>query len=248
MMQSNEKELMAVVAARELRNFDVVLVGIGLPNLAANLAKRLYAPHLILIYESGSIDCNPTRQPLSIGDPALINDVYSIFSFMELFSFIINGGRISMGFLGSAQVDTRGRLNTTVIGEYNNPKIRLPGSGGACEIMYYSQKVTVLTELSELKIKKYIDFITSARPENKEKNRDNIKERIITDKCIIDVENEEEATIRSVFEDTDINDVRTLAEKIGIRVEEKLEIIKNPTSEEIEILHKLDPFSIYLKG
>ncbi|MFP3256870.1 MAG: CoA-transferase [Candidatus Nanopusillus acidilobi] len=245
-MPFNKKELMAVIAARELKNFDVVLVGIGLPNLAANLAKRLYAPNLILIYESGSIDCNPTRQPLSIGDPTLVNDVYSIFSFMELFSFIINGGKISIGFLGTAQVDVKGRLNTTVIGEYNSPKVRLPGSGGACEIMYYSKKVIVLTEFSELKIKKYIDFITSARPENNVKDRDEIGEKIITDKCIIEIEKGGRATIGSIFEDVNVDEIKNLSDKIDIKFKDNLEIIKNPTSDEIEILHKLDPSSIYL--
>src|SRR3984957_2177374 len=132
------REMMAVVAARELRDGEVVFVGIGLPNLACNLARATHAPNLVLIYESGAVGAVPERLPVSIGDPALVTNCLSVVSQADIFQSYLQRGLIEVGFLGGAQIDKYGNLNTTVIGDYANPKVRLPGSGGACEIAAHS--------------------------------------------------------------------------------------------------------------
>src|SRR5579872_4712428 len=125
---------MAVRAAHELRDGEVVFVGIGLPNLACNLARATHAPNLVLIYESGAVGAVPDRLPVSIGDPALVTDSLAIVGMADIFQCYLQRGFIEVGFLGGAQVDRFGNINTTVVGDYENPKVRLPGSGGACEI------------------------------------------------------------------------------------------------------------------
>src|SRR5690242_17292514 len=125
-------EMMTAVAARELRDGEVVFVGIGLPNLACNLARATHAPRLFMIYESGAVGAIPERLPVSIGDPALVTDSLQIVSQADIFQCFLQRGLIEVGFLGGAQIDRHGNLNTTTIGKYDNPKVRLPGSGGAC--------------------------------------------------------------------------------------------------------------------
>src|SRR5579864_4719771 len=122
-------EMMAAVAARALHDGEVVFVGIGLPNLACNLARATHAPSLILIYESGAVGAVPERLPVSIGDPSLVTDSLAVASMAEVFQSYLQGGRIQVGFLGGAQIDRYGNINSTVIGQYAKPKIRLPGSG-----------------------------------------------------------------------------------------------------------------------
>ena len=121
---------MAAVAARELRDGEVVFVGIGLPNLACNLARGTHAPRLALIYESGAVGAVPERLPVSIGDPALVTGSLMVCGMADVFQLFLQNGRIEVGFLGGAQVDRYGNINTTVIGPYDRPTVRLPGSGG----------------------------------------------------------------------------------------------------------------------
>src|SRR2546423_9143464 len=123
--------MMASVAARELVDGEVVFVGIGLPNLACNLARATHAPHLVLVYESGAVGAAPVRVPVSIGDPALVTGCLMVCGMADVFQLILQNGRIAVGFLGGAQVDRYGNINTTVIGPYERPAVRLPGSGGA---------------------------------------------------------------------------------------------------------------------
>src|SRR2546423_12260714 len=126
--------MMAAVAARELADGEVVFVGIGLPNLACTLARLTHAPRLVLIYESGAVGAVPQRLPLSIGAPALVTGSLMVCSMADVFQLLLQGGRIDVGFLGGAQIDRYGNINTTVIGAYDRPRVRLPGSGGAAEI------------------------------------------------------------------------------------------------------------------
>ena len=119
-------EMMAVEASRRLTSDTVCFVGIGLPSLAANLARRTHAPGCVLIYESGTIGAKPEHLPLSIGDGELADTADSVVSVPEMFSYWLQGGRIGVGFLGAAQIDRRGNLNSTVIGDYARPKVRLP--------------------------------------------------------------------------------------------------------------------------
>ena len=158
-------ELMVCQAARQLRDGEVVFVGIGLPNVACNLARRLHAPGLVLIYESGAVGAEPQRLPISIGDPALVTDSLSVCSMFDVFNYYLQGGLIDVGFLQGAQIDRRGNLNTTVIGDYARPRVRLPGSGGACEIAILAKRVFVIAPQSKRSFPERVDFITSpARP------------------------------------------------------------------------------------
>lgn len=157
----SRQEFMAVAAARALQDRDVVFVGVGLPNLACNLASRLHAPRLAMVYESGIFGAAPGRLPLSIGDPSLVSGALSICSLPEIFLFYLQRGLIDVGFLGAAQIDRYGNINTTVVGSYDNPRVRLPGSGGACEIALLARKVFVVVRQSKRSFVDRLDFVTS---------------------------------------------------------------------------------------
>ena len=155
-------EIMALAAAREIADGDVVFVGIGLPNLAVNLARRTHAPGVQLVYEAGVYGAQPLRLPISIGDPCLVTGAVQVLPMTETFSYFLQGGRIDVGFLGAAQIDRYGNLNTTVIGEnYRMPKVRLPGSGGAAEIAWLAKKTVVLLPQKRNKFPDQLDFRTS---------------------------------------------------------------------------------------
>lgn len=155
------EEAMIAAAAAELAGVRTVFVGIGLPNAAANLARRTVAPDLELIYESGVIGARPTRLPDSIGDPALVSGAAGTMSMHDLFAYFLQGGRIEVGMLGAAQIDRWGNLNTTVIGPYANPDVRLPGAGGACEIALNAARVIVVMSQSPRSFVERVDFVTS---------------------------------------------------------------------------------------
>lgn len=155
------QELMICAASRELKDGEVVFVGIGLPNVACNLAVRTHAPNLTMIYESGAIGTRPERLPISIGDPALVTSSLSICSLNDVFNLYLQGGRIDVGFLGGAQVDRFGNINSTVIGAYDNPKVRLPGSGGACEIATHAKRLLIILPQTKRSFPERVDFMTS---------------------------------------------------------------------------------------
>jgi glutaconate CoA-transferase subunit B len=148
-------------AAAELVGVRTVFVGIGLPNAAANLARQTVAPDLELIYESGVIGSRPSRLPDSIGDPALVSGATATMSMHDLFAYFLQGGRIDVGMLGAAQIDRWGNLNTTVIGSYEHPTTRLPGSGGACEIALNAGRVVVVMSQSPRSFVERVDFVSS---------------------------------------------------------------------------------------
>jgi len=154
-------EMMTVAAARELRDGEVCFVGIGLPSTAANLARGRHAPGVVLIYESGTIGSKPTRLPLSIGDGDLAETADAVVSVPEIFNYWLQGGRIDVGFLGAAQIDREGNLNSTVIGSYDAPKVRLPGAGGAPEIAALTRRVITIIRQSERTFVGELDFRTS---------------------------------------------------------------------------------------
>jgi glutaconate CoA-transferase subunit B len=155
------EETMAVAAARRLRDGAVCFVGIGLPSLAANLARRTHAPDCVLVYESGTIGSKPAELPLSIGDGELAETADAVVSVPEMFAYWLQGGRIDVGFLGAAQIDRHGSLNSTVIGNYENPRVRLPGGGGAPEIALGVRDVFVLLRQSPRSFVERLDFTTS---------------------------------------------------------------------------------------
>ena len=154
-------EMMAVEASRRLANSTVCFVGIGLPSLAANLALRTHAPECVLVYESGAIGAKPVELPLSIGDGELAETADAVVSVPEMFAYWLQGGRIDVAFLGAAQIDRHGNLNSTVIGTYGAPKVRLPGGGGAPEIARGVRDVFVMLRHSRRAFVERLDFVTS---------------------------------------------------------------------------------------
>jgi glutaconate CoA-transferase subunit B len=160
-VEHSADEMMTVAAARELRDGEVCFVGIGLPSTAANLARGMHAPDVVLIYESGTIGSRPTRLPLSIGDGDLAETADSVVSVPEIFNYWLQGGRIDVGFLGAAQIDRKGNLNSTVIGSYDEPKVRLPGAGGAPEIAAQARRVITIIRQSTRTFVDELDFKSS---------------------------------------------------------------------------------------
>lgn len=155
------QDRMAVTAARLLGDGCVCFVGIGLPSKAANLARATHAPNLVLIYESGPIGAKPTRLPLSIGDGELSTSADTVVSTPEIFRYWLQGGRIDVGFLGAAQIDRFANVNTTVIGSYEHPTVRLPGAGGAPEIAAHAGEVFLIVPQSRRTFVDKLDFITT---------------------------------------------------------------------------------------
>ena len=155
-------EMMTIAAARLIGNGTVCFVGIGLPSAAANLARASHAPDAVLIYESGTIGAKPDVLPLSIGDNELAETADFVVSTAEVFRYWLQGGRITVGFLGAAQLDRFGNINTTVIGDYGRPKVRLPGAGGAPEIAALAGEVFVIMRQSVRGFVEQVDFVTSA--------------------------------------------------------------------------------------
>lgn len=244
-------EMMVVSAARLLEEGDRVLVGIGLPNLAANLAKRLHAPNLVLFYEAGVVDAAPARLPLSIGDPCLVTGAVSVCSMFDLFYLYLQGGLVDVGFLGAAQVDRYGNLNSTVIGEYERPKVRLGGSGGACDIALSCRKTLILLPHSKRRFPEKVDFITSPGYLGGRKEREALglgggPEAVVTDLGLLKFdENGEmflyalnpEATVERVLENTGWD----------LKVAADVKVLDPPTDEELRILREeLDPNRVYL--
>lgn len=160
-MTYTTNEMMTVAAARRLRNGSVCFVGIGLPSKAANLARLTSAPDVVLIYESGPIGAKPSVLPLSIGDGELAETADTVVSTSEIFRYWLQGGRVDVGFLGAAQVDRFGNINTTVVGDYYHPKVRLPGAGGAPEIAGSAKSVLIILKQSARAFVNKLDFITS---------------------------------------------------------------------------------------
>src|SRR3954462_6548244 len=160
-MTYTASEMMTVAAARALANDDVCFVGIGLPSAACNLARLTHAPRLRLLYESGTVDTKPHVLPLSIGDGELCDTALTTVPVVEMFQYWLQGGRVTVGFLGGAQVDRYGNLNSTVVGPYRRPKVRLPGSGGATEIATHCQRIYIVIPHGVRTFVGKLDFVTS---------------------------------------------------------------------------------------
>ena len=154
-------EIMVATAARMLRDTEVVFVGIGIPNVAVNLARRTRCPNLVLIYESGAIGAQPARLPISIGDPALVTGAAGVCSMPELFHYYLQRGVTDVGFLGGAQIDQYGNLNSSFIGDPDHPKVRLPGTGGANDIASLASKILIAMHHEKKRFVEKVDFITT---------------------------------------------------------------------------------------
>ena len=190
-MSYTSAEMMTVAAARALGNDDVCFVGIGLPSAACNLARLTHAPSVTLIYESGTIETRPAVLPLSIGDGELCETALTTVSVPEVFGYWLQGGRISVGFLGGAQVDRFGNLNSTVIGDYARPKVRLPGSGGASEIATGCGQIFIIMWQTPKSFVGQLDFLTTLGHgrTGRERRELGIRTRgptlLVTDLCIM---------------------------------------------------------------
>jgi glutaconate CoA-transferase subunit B len=258
-LEINPSEKMAVRASQELQNQDVVFVGIGLPNLACNLARATHAPQLFMIYESGTIGTIPARLPVSIGDPTLVTDSLAIVSQADIFQSYLQGGLIEVGFLGGAQLDRYGNINTTVIGDYENPKTRLPGSGGACEIATHSQRVLIMMKMSPKSFVEKCDFITSpgSRMESSKPGKDLGKTRkdlklpgggpskVITDLGVLDMV-DGEFTLTEIYEGVTVDQVKASC-GWPLKVATQLKTTPEPSAHVIELLRtKIDPDHLFI--
>ncbi len=185
-------EIMTVAAARALRDDDVCFVGIGAPSAACNLARLTHAPKITLIYESGTIDTKPDILPLSIGDGELCETALTTVSVPEMFRYWLQGGRVTVGFLGGAQIDRYANLNTTVVGSYDKPKVRLPGGGGAPEIAANCGEIYITMAMSPRAYVAKLDFITSLGHGNGPGSREKLglktkgPTKIATDLCVME--------------------------------------------------------------
>jgi glutaconate CoA-transferase, subunit B len=185
-------EMMTIAAARALTNDDVCFVGIGAPSAACNVARLTHAPDITLIYESGTIGTKPDVLPLSIGDGELCDTALCTVSVPEMFRYWLQGGRITTGFLGGAQIDRFANLNTTVVGDYNKPKVRLPGGGGAPEIASNCGQIYITMALNKRGFVDHLDFITSMGHGEGGDHRTRLgmktkgPTRVITDMCIFE--------------------------------------------------------------
>ena len=225
------EELMTVNAARELRDGQVCLVGVDPPNVAANLARRLHAPACVLVYESGAIGAQPVRLPLSIGDDDLAETALELVSVVEMFNFWVGGGRIDVGFLGAAQIDRRAGLNTTVIGAYESPSVRLPGAGGAPEIAACSRSVIVMVRHSLRTFVEQLDFVTSVAHAR-------APTVVITDLGVLRPDEDGELSLVRIHPGVEIDAVRA-ATGWDLRVSDSLAGTEPPSELELETLRAL---------
>src|SRR4051812_47227600 len=247
--------MMTAVAARELRDGEVVFVGIGLPNLACNLARATHAPNLVLIYESGAIGAVPERLPVSIGDPALVTGSLMVSSMADVFQCFLQNGRIEVGFLGGAQVDRYGNINTTVVGEYGKPTVRLPGSGGAAEIAIHARRTVVISRLDRRAFPEAVDFITSPGHRIRGRTRRELgmpgagPTKVVTDKAILEVDAlSGELVLTTLYPGVDVNQV-TAGVGWALRCRDRLAEAAPPSAGELRLMRDvLDPKRLYLKA
>jgi len=246
---------MASVAARELCDGEVVFVGIGLPNLACNLARATHAPNLVLIYESGAVGAVPARLPVSIGDPALVTGSLMVCGMADVFQLFLQNGRIEVGFLGGAQVDRYGSINTTVIGPYEHPTVRLPGSGGAAEIAVHARRTLIVAKLNPRAFPERVDFVTSPGQRCAGRGRGELgmpgagPVKVITDKGILEAdEGSGEMVLAALYPGVTADDVqRGVGWPLARRAQ--LSAVAPPSATELRLLREvLDPRGLFLKS
>ena len=245
-------EMMIVVAARVLKGARTVFVGVGLPNIACNLARYTVAPDLELIYESGVYGARPERLPLSIGDPTLVSGATSVISMADLFGLYLQRGLVEVALLGGAQIDRYGNLNSTVIGDYKKPKTRLPGSGGACEIATNAQRTFMIMRLKRRAFVDKLDFVTSPGHLTGGDSRAQLKlpgagpELVVTDQAILNFANpDREMQLSALYPGVAVKDVQA---ELGwpLRSAEKIEEVAAPTAQELHLIRdELDPHAMY---
>ena len=229
-------EMMAVAAARRLRDGTVCFVGIGLPSRAANLARATHAPDCVLVYESGTIGAKPSHLPLSIGDGELAETADAVVSVPEIFGYWLQGGRIDVGFLGAAQIDRFGNLNSTVIGEYDRPLVRLPGAGGAPEIAAWCRETFVMLKQSPRTFVEQLDFRTTSGAGVGGAG----VTCVVTDLGVLEPDESGELTLTELHPDVGVEQARE-ATGWPLRVAGSLRSSPPPTGAELEALRALKP-------
>jgi glutaconate CoA-transferase, subunit B len=238
-------EIMTVAAARRLRDGQVCFVGIGLPSASANLARATHAKNLVLIYESGTIGARPEILPLSIGDPELAETAETVVSVPEMFRYWLQGGRIDIGFLGAAQIDRHANINTTVIGPYARPKVRLPGAGGAPEIAALAGEVLVVMRHGARAMVDRLDFITSigfgeggdSRARTGARGKGPVA--VITDLGVLTPDPwTRELTLTELHPGVTVEEVKK-ATGWPLKVADRIEQVPPPTPEELDALRAL---------
>jgi glutaconate CoA-transferase subunit B len=238
-------EMMTVAAARLLWDGCVCFVGIGLPSAAANLARHTQAPGIVLVYESGTIGARPEVLPLSIGDGELAETATAVVPLPEIFAFWLQAGRIDVGFLGAAQIDRFGNLNSTVIGDYARPKTRLPGAGGAPEIAAHAKRTFVVLKQSPRSFVPALDFRTSLGFAEGHGSRARTgatgggPEVVISDLGVLRPEREsQELRLVARFEHVTVDAARQ-ATGWPLRVADRVEVVAPPTDDELRVLRDL---------
>ena len=238
-------EMMSVTAARALNNDMTCFVGIGLPSEAANLARLTHAPDITLIYESGTIGTRPELLPLSIGDGELARTAACVVPLPEIFSYYLQAGRVDVGFLGTAQIDRYANLNTTLIGDYRDPKVRLPGGGGAPEIATNAKEVFITVKHSKRTFVKDIDFITTVGFGRDGKARDNVPNIgrgptvVITDLCILRPDPQDKELVVTSLHPGVTREQVIEATGWEIRFADSLESTPPPSEQELTVLRDL---------
>lgn len=253
-LKFSSAELMIVNAARLLRDGDVVFVGVGQPNLACNLAKRTHAPNLVMIYEAGVIGAQPARLPLSIGDPTLVSGALSVVSMYDIFTNYLQRGNVDVGFMGGAQIDKYGNINATVIGDYAQPKVRLPGSGGSQEIAAWANRCYIMTPHQKRRFPEKVEFMTSAGFIGGKGDREKAGLRgggmlaVVTDIGILAPDENGEMTLTSIHPGRTADEAKANT-GWDLKIAANLKITEPITKKELNILREeLDPAGIYLKG
>ncbi len=237
-------EMMTVAAARQLRDGQVCFVGIGLPSAACNLARLTHAPELVLIYESGTLGTKPDVLPLSIGDGNLAETAACVIPLPEVFAYLLQAGRVDVGFLGAAQIDRFGNLNSTVIGDYAAPKTRLPGAGGACEIAAHAKATFIVAKATPRSFVAELDFRTSAgfMSGHGERKKSAVTGAgptvVITDFGLLAPGDDGELTLVALYEGMDLTQARAM---VGwdLQCHDCVETLAAPIASELETLRAL---------
>jgi glutaconate CoA-transferase subunit B len=244
-MSYSPDELMTVAAARCVGNDDVCFVGIGLPSAACNLARLTHAPGITLIYESGAIGARPSVLPLSIGDGELCATALTTVSVPEFFRYWLQSGRITVGFLGAAQIDRFANINTTVVGAYEAPVVRLPGAGGAPEMAAGCQRIFIVMPHSRRAFVERLDFLTSFGHGDGDNHRVRLgimttgPAKVITDLCVMEPDpSTRELTVTSLHPGVTREDVEA-ATGWRIRFAGDLSVTAAPDARELDVLRRV---------
>lgn len=246
-------EMMTIEASRNLKNNSVCFVGIGIPSAAANLARLMHAPDVVLIYESGTIGAKPSVLPLSIGDGELAETADTVVSVPEIFRYWLQGGRVDIGFLGAAQIDKLGRINTTIIGgTYEHPKLRLPGAGGAPEIATSAKEVWIVLKQSKRSFVDQLAFVTSSgfveRPVTNARGRGRTQTTVVSDLGVMRSHPvTHELELVAVHPGVTVEQVR---ENTGwdLKVSSEVQETRPPTDEELCVLRDLQQRTLEAHG